>query len=804
MTDNLRAAADAIGRFKTDILSRWKERVLAEVPPARTVSQPALFDSLPHFLDQLAADLRSPAATLGREGRRIAQFHGQERATLAGYDLSQVIHEYILLRQVIFEILPNSDDAQVIGRIHDAIDQGIRYGSSEYVRIVGRDRDSALDDSRRIESELETEHVKLNASQGDLVDTIESMSDAFFSVDRDWTITRVNAKLLAVAGRRREDLVGHKFPDAFLPGTEDRRDQYWAHYKRALQEQISVSFEEYYEPLDLWTRVRAYPKQGGGLAVFFSDITAGKRVEKTLIESSERLQAVIDTIPMFAGVIDVEGRVLMVNQLALDVVGSTKAQEVGRFFWDALWWSRTAGATQILKDALARALEGTPSRFDSPFWALEREACVQRWLDFSMTPIVDADSSIREITVAGFDITERRQQSRELELARANAEAANETKSMFLANMSHEIRSPVGAIMGFADLMKAGDLSKADIASFLSVIDRNSHHLLRVIDDILDLSKVEAGKMVIERIDFSLVELLADFSSFMGFRAREKGIEFELRAVKPVPDVINTDPTRLRQILNNVVGNAIKFTDHGRVQVDVGYEDNVFEVVVTDTGPGISPEQIETLFKPFAQADVSTTRRFGGTGLGLVLTRNLAEALGGEFTLERSQPGEGSVFRARVQVSPGREARLLASEDLSFVTRPPVPAARAGGLLDGLNVLVVEDSPDNQVLFSLILNRAGAHVDLADNGVEGVERALAKTYDVVLMDIQMPRMDGHEAMRVLRAKKYDVPVIALTAHAMKAERERASVSGFVDYVSKPVQRDELIAKILAFTKASAK
>ena len=381
----------------------------------------------------------------------------------------------------------------------------------------------------------------------------------------------------------------------------------------------------------------------------------------------------------------------------------------------------------------------------------------------------------------------------ELNEAKADAERANNSKSAFLANMSHEIRSPLGSIMGFADLLKSTDLSRQDINQYISVIDRNSNHLLRIIDDILDLAKVEAGKMLIESVEFSLHELLADFTSLIGFRARDKGIDFQLRVPGLIPSTIISDPTRIRQILTNIVGNAIKFTERGSVQLLVTFNSNEIQFLVSDTGPGISAEQVDQLFQPFQQADASTTRRFGGTGLGLVLTRKLSEALGGTFKLIRSQLGQGSTFAATIRADVPATASLIdSSKALGYLEQPRSESIAQTKLLSGRKVLVVDDSPDNQILFQLILAKAGALIDIAIDGFDGVNMALTKSYDVILMDVQMPRMDGHQATKELRAKGCIIPIIALTAHAMNEEKERAAESGFTDFLSKPVHRDELL------------
>jgi signal transduction histidine kinase/CheY-like chemotaxis protein len=403
------------------------------------------------------------------------------------------------------------------------------------------------------------------------------------------------------------------------------------------------------------------------------------------------------------------------------------------------------------------------------------------------------DRGVRKAAVRYTEIesaAEARQKA-DLEASRLEAERANLAKTSFLANMSHEIRTPLGAIMGFIGLMRDPDVHPTEISNHLSVIDRNSNHLLRIVDDILDLAKVESGKMTIEKIEFSLIQFLAEFASFAGLKARENGIVFEFKADSLLPETICSDPTRLRQILSNVVGNAIKFTEKGKVELAVAYIDKQLVFRVTDTGRGISDEQRPLLFQAFAQADSSTTRKYGGTGLGLVLTKKLCEALGGGFKLAESVIGKGSTFESSVPVEIPKASRLVPVHALEIRSAPE--ASRTSSVdLSNMKVLLVEDSPDNQLLVRMMLAKVGIAIDIANDGADGIEAATSKNYDVVLMDIQMPNMDGHEAVKTLRAKGYAGPIVALTAHAMKVERERAEQSGFSHFLTKPIDRKSLI------------
>ncbi len=380
----------------------------------------------------------------------------------------------------------------------------------------------------------------------------------------------------------------------------------------------------------------------------------------------------------------------------------------------------------------------------------------------------------------------------DLNHSKEEAEKANGSKTQFLANMSHEIRTPMGAILGFLDLLKNPVCTLEEKENYIVIVERNSQQLLSLIDDILDLSKVEAGKMLIEKINFSLTEMLQDLTSLMTFKAKEKGIEFHFKTDTPIPEFVVSDPVRLRQIISNIVGNAVKFTEKGCVELRVSFEEPILKLTITDTGVGISADQISKLFQPFAQADPSTTRKFGGTGLGLILSKRLAEALDGSLELLKSTDGQGSTFHIELKAPSVLETKVLELSQQVVQKTTPFGNRPSGLSLHQLKVLLVEDSMDNQMLITTYLRKEGAVVTTASDGLQGVTKALAGNFDVVLMDIQMPVLDGHEATKKLRGGHYLTPIIALTAHAMKEERIKGLISGFTDFLTKPIQRNLLI------------
>jgi signal transduction histidine kinase/CheY-like chemotaxis protein len=393
---------------------------------------------------------------------------------------------------------------------------------------------------------------------------------------------------------------------------------------------------------------------------------------------------------------------------------------------------------------------------------------------------------------------------RDLRQARKEAEVADRAKTRFLANMSHEIRTPMTVILGGADMLLDGDISDQERTELLRAMSKTGRQLLSLIDDILDLSKIEASEVQIERIPTSPFEIVSDVIGLLRSRAERQGLQLEAEFQGPIPEQIETDPTRLRQVLINLVSNAIKFTERGYVRVSARLVVNenttpTLQIEVADTGIGMSQTQLDQLFLPFTQADRSTRRRFGGTGLGLAISKQLSELLGGEITV-RSQRGVGSSFRVIVPTGDFDGVRLVDSPEDAMVSfaGDELTSTKTRELYG--RVLLVEDDALIRRLILMILEKAGADVSVACNGQDAVETALAARasgtpFDVVLMDLMMPVMDGLEATRCLRNSGYTGPIVALTADGMQETRDRCAEAGCDGYLTKPIQADELVDEV---------
>ncbi len=554
-----------------------------------------------------------------------------------------------------------------------------------------------------------------------------------------------------------------------------------------------------FAPEGVWLSVTARPLKNddgrveGGVAVF-RDVTRSKRAEADLKESEGRFRQLAECIDeVFCLQDSSDGRMIYVSPAYNNTWGRSCSSlyENSESFLD---WVHPEDRARV-EAAISRQRAGS-NTFEE--YRILRPDGSLRWIWDHRFPIKDSEGHVYRIAGLAEDITEHKKVEAELRAAKEEAEAANRAKSEFLANMSHEIRTPMTAIVGFADMMLEPCQRNSDRLEFVGVIRRNAKHLLDLINDILDLSKIEAGEMTVERVTCDVPQLISDILSLMRPRAAEKGLEFHATFDTLIPRQIQTDPMRLRQILVNLLGNAVKFTETGSVEIHVRFEadgagSNILRVDVTDSGIGMTEAQRLRLFRPFTQADESTTRRFGGTGLGLSISRRLARLLGGDVTVT-SQFGVGSTFAVSINAGATCSEEMIHGLCEAMLPTAEYPTAGEHILIRG-RILLAEDGRDNQRLFAAHLTRAGAEVVIAENGRIAIEIAQSRPLDLILMDMQMPEMDGYRATSELRRLGFKLPIVALTANAMSEDRHRCLACGCTDYLRKPIEREALLKTV---------
>tara|TARA_R110002049_G_scaffold285698_4_gene466980 strand:+ start:102050 stop:104230 length:2181 start_codon:yes stop_codon:yes gene_type:complete len=527
-----------------------------------------------------------------------------------------------------------------------------------------------------------------------------------------------------------------------------------------------------------------------GLVGLTEDVTENRLVEQSLLRADMMFAALQKADIVGIVTCKYDGKVVQANDEALRIMRSDRAQlDRGEVDWRKLTpseWTEpdSESIEELLRNGIVKPFE---KEFVGP--------------DGTRTPVLLGMTLLpdesKEWLCFIVDITEQKRIERELHAAKQQAEAGSRAKSEFLANMSHEIRTPLNGILGFTEVLRRNNASPQDAQSHLETIHNSGQHLLGLINDILDLSKIEAGKMEFQYHPCSPRQIIEEVKSVLSAFAAEKQLDLKIRWAGEMPSRVITDAGRLRQLLTNLIGNAIKFTESGGVSISAEWipdiTDSRLEIKVRDTGIGIRPENIEKIFSPFDQADNSITRQFGGTGLGLAISRHIAEGLGGELSVT-SELKVGSEFTVNI---PAWSHEAMPSIDAA--NEEPDAGSDAidkvhGSALPGTRVLLCEDGETNRDLFGLLLSEAGAIVTFAENGQEGldcVEQA-EEEFDVILMDMQMPVLDGYSAARQLRRAGWVKPIIALTAHAMRGDEEKCRDAGCSGYLTKPIKIDQLL------------
>jgi PAS domain S-box-containing protein len=532
---------------------------------------------------------------------------------------------------------------------------------------------------------------------------------------------------------------------------------------------------------------------------FMTDVTQRRLAMQAIADARTLLQSVLDAATEAAIIAtDVNGLITVFNSGAERMLQYQAAEMIG--LADPLMLhleSEIASRSRELSTLCGRPVEGLETltyaakqgEFTVRECTLVRKDGSRLTVSLSVTAIRNTRGKINGFLGVATDVTEKRQAREALQAAKEAAERANRAKSEFLATMSHEIRTPMNGVLGFANLLRDTELS-AEQRDFVCTIENSGQSLLAIINDILDFSKIEAGAMMLESIPFDLANAIEDVIALMAGKAEEKRLELGVKIAPEVPARIVADPGRLKQILLNLIGNAIKFTSQGRVHVEVSTAATAprFELMirVRDTGIGIAPAAQAALFKKFTQADSSTTRRYGGTGLGLAICRQLVDLMGGTIGID-STPGSGSTFWFCLPVT--------AAEAVDAAL-PPVPdgrpAERVSPAAEVIRVLVADDNSVNQMVAVRLLERLGCRCDVAGNGAEAVQMASRLPYDLIFMDCHMPEMDGFEATLAIRRREVELglaatPIVALTASVLQEDRDRCASAGMNDLLGKPVQ-----------------
>jgi PAS domain S-box-containing protein len=651
-------------------------------------------------------------------------------------------------------------------------------------------------------SERKQAAAQILALAARLTTTLDSITDAFYTLDSDWRFTYVNDEAERLLRRSRDELVGQALWEIFpqVVGTEiDRR------FRAAVDEKRAANFEAFFPSERLWAEIHAYPSETG-LTVYGRDVNARHREQEQLRLLETCVAHMNDVVVISEIGPDRKAKVLFVNDAFVRHTGFSRDEAIGQPP-GLLHGPRTDHGE--LRRALHLLRAGEPARAELVFY---RKDGSTYWVELEVVPIRSAAGRVSHWVAVQRDTTERRrdqealralnetlesrvsERTSALELARHDAEQASRAKSAFVATMSHEIRTPMNGVIGMIEVLEQTDLAPEQ-SKMLDLARDSAHSLMAVIEDILDFSKIEAGKVELEREPLSIPEIVEKVSAMLAGGARSHGASVAVSIDPALAQAVCGDAVRLRQILVNLVNNAIKFSGHssggGRVGVSAtrlaGGPDRItVEITVEDNGIGMNAATVSRLFRPFSQADASTTRRFGGTGLGLTITKHLVELMGGTIAVD-SMPDVGSKFVVRLPFDTIAENESAPAE--GSLSKQGGTARRIDGAVHPALILVAEDNEINQKVIKAQLKLLGFVAEIASNGSDALALWRSGRFALLLTDLQMPEMDGYDLAASIRREEGGsprIPIVALTANAQKDEAARCSAVGMDCYLTKPV------------------
>ena len=635
--------------------------------------------------------------------------------------------------------------------------------------------------NKKAEEALLTAALRLSA-------TIDSLQRGILLVDKEQRIVQTNAafcrifklnlppkRLIGLTDCQAAELAKHNFtdPEAFMQDAIETI----ARQKPIFDEVVTLSdgrvIQRYFIPV--WQNGNTI-----GHLWKFEDITERYQAEQTLKRQEEKYRNIIDNMQLGLVEMDLNYHVLYANQSYCQMVGYSEAELLGQRLHPLIMRPEVQNA---MRERLTDRRRGITGSYELEITTKQGE---RKWIFVGAAPIYDEDKQPTGTIGINLDITHQKHLEQNLREAKQQAENSAKAKELFLANMSHEIRTPMNAILGMSQLLAKTTLAPRQ-SNYLHAISTSAQNLLVIIDDILDISKLDAGKMTIERVGFNVARLCEQVEKTLLYKAEEKGLRFIIKVSPLIPNVVLGDPYRITQILLNLASNSLKFTEKGEITVEsevAGYLNGqvIIAFSVCDTGVGIDPAYLDSIFQEFSQEDTSITRKFGGTGLGLSISRSLARLMGGEIYID-SEKGQGTSSHFCLFLPIGT-VQDLPQRKSATITNPQQ--------LLGKRVLLVEDNEYNRLLANTFLSNVQLTVTEAENGAEAIARVGEQDFDLILMDVQMPVLDGFEATKHLRQLGLTTPIIALTASAINGEKQKCLAAGMNDYLTKPFFEDELI------------